>query len=158
MKFSVGSAFSQVSLSTKKLFLCKPSIHMTFLTADIIWIRLKLPSYESQCFHLSRKRAGPGWRSERRERLVCLHKLIMKLKSIKYWFQTKNCSIAFLFIPFLKTPASFWGCDDWSTFICLSWLLWILDSHFISLSYFSCSHILCHVTYWRGRTTPFLRY
>ena len=51
------------------------------------------------------KKEGSGWRRERRGRVVCL--FFSQNKRETKMSNLRNYLIAFLFIPFLKTPTSF---------------------------------------------------
>ena len=70
-------------------------------------------SFCKKLLHLSAKREESGWRQQRRWHVVCFSQNKGETKTSNQWCQSRNCLIAFLFIPFLKTPTSSEGYSAW---------------------------------------------
>ena len=98
-------------------------------------------SFCKKLLHLSAKREGSGWRQQRRWHVVCFSQNKGETKTSNQWCQSRNCLIAFLFIPVLKTPTS----SEWYS----AWPVCAFHDNFEFCSstsafyyYFSGTHIL----------------
>ena len=83
------------------------ALHMTSLTGNTLRIRFNSlrVRFFTKRLHMSTKREGSRGRWQRRRRVVCFTQNKGETKNSNYWCQSRNCLIAFFFIPVLKLPA-----------------------------------------------------